>query len=59
MNKQDEKRVREIAREEAQKWYTERVAVPALMGLSKIAREISGRGKAQVRESENTRRNRS
>lgn len=54
MNKQDEERVREIAREEAQKWYAEHVASPMLYGLSKIFRESSDRDKAQGHESENT-----
>jgi hypothetical protein len=59
MNKQDEERVREIAREEAQKWYADHVALPALMGLHKLTKEFCGHGKVQGHESENTPHNRS
>jgi hypothetical protein len=59
MNKQDEERVREIVKEEVQKWYVDNVAGPALKGLFKLSTEFFGHGKAQAHESRNTRRNRS
>jgi hypothetical protein len=59
MNKQDEKRVREIAREETQKWYADHVALPALMGIHELTKKFCSHGKAQAHEPQNTQRNRS
>ena len=59
MNKQDEEHIREIAREEAQKWYVENVVKPRIKMHLELSREFLSHDKAQAREHENTQHNQS